>query len=98
MIDEKDLEIARLKGQIEALERVLAAMRALQPAFPSFPAPALPPGLVLPTEPYCTDHGGNCACAKCCPPMWGVAMTQGLLVGPGPQPSDVVFVTSPGSH
>ena len=91
MIDEKDLEIARLKGQITA--ELLARIAGMEKG-----ATALPPGLVLPTEPYCTDHGGNCACAKCCPPMWGVAMTQGLLVGPGPQPSDVVFVTSPGSH
>jgi hypothetical protein len=51
MIDEKDLEIARLKGKIEALESELAKERALRilapPQVPTFvPYPLLPPPLV----------------------------------------------------
>lgn len=48
--DEKDLEIARLKGQIEALERIVAAQRALvlTPSTVPFVAPS---PIVLPVNP-----------------------------------------------
>ena len=43
MLDEKDLEIARLKGQIEALEKQVARLSPVPFTWPTFvPAPMLP--------------------------------------------------------
>lgn len=97
---ELEIENARLRGQIEALEKIVEAYRTSQAA----PTPVWPwmqpaaPTLPLPPSPFnpLGGHGGMCACPQCVPPVWGTisVFPTDLVVG-GPQRPGGTYGASP---
>lgn len=90
--EELELEVASLKGQVDALDRQLAALRAVAPAVPGLGG-FLPPVQTLPqcAHDFPTHMVGPIACTKCelriDPTFWttcgngGIAAAGAVLEG-----------------
>lgn len=86
MIDEKDIEIAKLKGQVEALEKMVRTLITLQPqpVAPPIVVPQIVPPLPAPWIPPYE------------PPMYGPDLYRTTSVNPLAEMGTIIVTNAPG--